>query len=265
MPKMAANLTMLWPELEPYDRFRAAAAAGFRHVEMLFPQELDVARVQRLLQELDLNMVLFDPSPGDWASGERGLLSLPGREEEFLATVEEAVGVATRLGTRRLNALVGIPPAETPNEVAELTALDNLRRVVDYVGNAGCVLLVEAVNNTDMPGYWAGTTERSARLVQSVDHPALRLQLDQYHAAMAGEDAIASFHRWHTLIAHVQIADSPGRHQPGTGGQPIGRFLAELDRLRYDGFVGLEYKPLGPTAESLAWMQELHAPDVPHA
>jgi hydroxypyruvate isomerase len=261
MPRLAANLSMLWTELEPFERFRAAADAGFTHVEMLFPQELgDALRLERTLHGLGLEMVLFDPTAGDWSAGERGLLCLSGREEEFIATVSGAVDLAKRLGTRRLNSLVGIPPPGTPDELAERTALENIKRAADLVGAAGAVLLLEAVNNTDVPGYWAGTTARAAALVEAAAHPSVRLQLDQYHAGMAGEDALVSLELWRPLISHVQVADVPGRHQPGTGSQPIPTLLDDLDGHGYDGFVGLEYRPLGSTEASLEWARELLAP-----
>jgi hydroxypyruvate isomerase len=255
MPRFAANLTMLWQELDPYERFDAAAAAGFAHVEMLFPHELDADRLQSTLSGLGLEMVVFDPAAGDWAGGERGLLALPGREDEFVDTVRAAISLAARLGTSRLNALVGVPPAGVSTAQARETAIANLNRVAPLAQDAGVTLLVEAINTVDMPGYWASTVAAAVGLVRAVDHPNVRLQLDQYHAAMAGEDALECLRKYFPLVAHVQIADVPGRHEPGTGSQPIGEFLRELDRLGYEGFVGLEYRPLVDTASSLAWMR----------
>jgi hydroxypyruvate isomerase len=257
VPRFAANLSMLWPDLEPFQRFDAAAAVGFAHVEMLFPHELDADRLALILENLDLEMVGFDPAPGDWAGGERGLLALPGREQEFLDGVRDAIGLATRIGTTRLNALVGVPPPNVTSEQARETAIANLNRVAPLAQEAGITLLVEAINTIDIPGYWAGTVAVAAALVETVDHPSVRLQLDQYHAAMAGEDAIECLRTYLPLVAHVQIADAPGRHEPGTGVQPIAEFLRELDRLGYDGFVGLEYRPLVDTASSLAWMRTM--------
>src|SRR5207302_6272002 len=137
MPRFAANLTMLWPELDVYDRFRAAAEAGFRRVEILFVHALEAGRVERALRENELELVLFDPAPGDWEHGERGLLSVPGREEEFLQTVRDAVRSARQFGTRLLNALAGIPPAGTPREVAQATAIRNLRAAAPLVEGIG--------------------------------------------------------------------------------------------------------------------------------
>lgn len=253
MPRFTANLTMLWPGLDVYDRFRAAAEAGFRRVEILFVHPLDPARVERALREFALELVLFDPSAGDWAAGERGLLSVPGREEEFLQTVRDAALAAKRFGTRRLNALAGIPQGVS-REQAEETAVANLRAAAPLVESSGATLLVEAINSIDMPGYFADTVERAAALVERADSPSVRLQLDQYHAGMMGTDPIAALRRYAPLVAHVQIADVPGRNQPGTGTQPISAFLEELDKLGYQGSVGLEYKPKGSMDEALAWL-----------
>ncbi len=257
MPRLAANLTMLWQDLEPFERFGAAAAAGFTHVEMLFPHQLDADRLAATLEELKLEMVVFDPAAGDWDAGERGLLTQPGRDDEFIDTLHAAISLATRIGTSKLNALVGVPPAGVSREQARETAIANLRRAEPLVRDAEITLLVEAINTIDMPGYWANTVDAAADLVLTVDRPSVRLQLDQYHAAMAGQDALDCLRRYFPLIAHVQIADVPGRHEPGTGTQPIAAFLRELDHLGYDGYVGLEYRPLTDTASSLTWITEM--------
>jgi hydroxypyruvate isomerase len=262
MPTFAANLSMLWTELDPYERFAAAAWHGFRHVEMLFPHELDAARLERTLREHQLELVLFDPAPGNWAAGERGLLCLPGREDEFMRSVHDAIALATRLGSRRLNALAGIVPPGTSPSAATDVAIANLRQAAPVVEQAGLTLLVEPINAIDMPGYLAATVEKAVELVNAAESPAIRLQLDQYHVAMSGGDAIATLRRYQPLVAHVQIADVPGRHQPGTGEQPIDAFLDELDRVGYAGYVGLEYRPLGTTEESLAWLETRRQPAV---
>ncbi|HTO97661.1 MAG TPA: TIM barrel protein [Myxococcales bacterium] len=254
MPRFAANLTMLWPELDVYDRFRAAAQAGFRRVEILFVHELDPARVARLLEELRLELVLFDPAPGNWAKGERGLLSVPGREEEFLGTVREAIASALRYGTRLLNCLAGIPPAGVARDIAQRTAVENLRAAAPLGEKAGVTILVEAINSIDMPGYFADTVDKAAALVEAAASPHVRLQLDQYHAGMAGTDPRAALGKHAALVRHVQIADVPGRNQPGTGTQPIAGFLEDLDGMGYAGSVGLEYRPRGGMEEALAWL-----------
>ena len=254
MPKFAANLSMLWPELDMYDRFAAAAQAGFSRIEILFVHALDHERVSHLLRTHDLELVLFDPAPGNWEAGERGLLSLPGREADFLRSIEEAVATAQRFGTRRLNAIAGVLPPGVSRADAERTAVSNLKKAAPLAESAGVFLLVEPINNIDMPGYIADSIDRGVALVQQADHPSVRLQLDQYHVGMMGGDPLAELRKHVSLVEHVQIADVPGRHQPGTGQQPIQAFLAELDSVGYQGAVGLEYRPEGTTEEALEWL-----------
>lgn len=255
MPKFAANLTMLWTELDPYERFAAASRNGFRHVEMLFPHQLDGDRLVATLLQHQLEMVLFDPAPGNWAGGERGILCLPGREPEFMQTIHEAIALARRLGTKRLNALAGIVPPGISQETATGVATANLRAAAPLIEQAGLNLMVESINGVDMPGYLLDTVGKAADLVRAAGSEAVRLQFDQYHCAMSGGNAIEELRRHASLVSHVQIADVPGRHQPGTGEQPIEAFLDELDSIEYDGFVGLEYRPLGATEESFSWLE----------
>jgi hydroxypyruvate isomerase len=254
LPRFAANLTMLWPELAVYDRFAAAASAGFRRVEILFVHALDQARVSDLLAQHHLELVLFDPYPGNWDSGERGLLCLPGREAECRASVEAGLETAARFGNRRLNVLAGLLPPDLPRQIAEDTAVQNLQALAPLAQQAGALLLVENINSTDMPGYLADTVDRAAAIVQAANHPSVRLQLDQYHVGMMGGDVRAALQRYPRLVEHVQIADVPGRNQPGTGQQPIASFLADLDAVGYAGAVGLEYRPAGSMEAALAWL-----------
>jgi hydroxypyruvate isomerase len=254
MPKYAANLSMLWPELDVYDRFRAAAEASFTRVEILFVHTLDISRIQQLLRDNHLELVLFDPAPGDWEAGERGLACNPGRQSEFQRTIDVALETAQRLGVHRLNALTGIPVPGVSPEVAHTTVVENFRRAAPRADSVGVKLLVENINTTDFPGYYVSSVERAAQIVRDVDHPNVRVQLDQYHVGMIGGDARAALREHLDLVEHVQIADVPGRHQPGTGQQPIREFLADLDALGYEGAVGLEYRPSGPTEAALEWL-----------
>jgi hydroxypyruvate isomerase len=254
MPKFAANLSMLWPDLDVYDRIPAAAQAGFSRVEILFVHTLDTNRVEQLLREHQLELVLFDPAPGDWEAGERGLACNPGRESEFQRSIEEALETARRLGVHRLNALTGIPRPEVSPEAAHAKLVENFRWAAPLMESADVKLLVENINPTDFPGYYVTSVERVARLVNDVGQPSVRVQLDQYHVGMIGGDARAALREYLDLVEHVQIADVPGRHQPGTGQQPIREFLADLDVLGYSGAVGLEYRPSGPTDAALEWL-----------
>ena len=254
MWQFAANLTMLWTDRDIYARFAAAAASGFSRVELLFPQLLDADSVTAALDEHRLSFVLFDARPGDWEVGERGLLGLPGREEELRESVEEALRLAKIFHTRRINILSGIVPAGTTPAECIRVAAENLRRMAPLAEREGVLLLIEPLNDVDVPGYLVPTVDEAAALVEAADSPAVRLQFDQYHVGMSGDDPVSSYRRHAHLVEHVQIADVPGRHEPGTGMQPIGSLLEELSRMNYEGSVGLEYIPSGKTEDSLAWL-----------
>jgi hydroxypyruvate isomerase len=252
VPRFSANLSFLWPELDVYDRCRAAADAGFRAVEILFPHELDLNRLERALSQAGVELVLFDVPPG--AQGERGMLCIPGREEACLAAVRWALDAARMFGTRNLNLLAGMLRDGLPREKAFATAIETLRRAAELAAPAGVKLLVENISPAAAPGYFAATVQQSAELVEAAGHPALGMQLDQYHVSMAGGDPLAAAERYAHLIRHVQIADAPGRHQPGSGQAPVSAFLDKLDQLGYGGFVGLEYVPQGSTEQALEWL-----------
>lgn len=255
MWEFAANLTMLWTEREVYDRFSAAAEFGFTRVELLFPQFLNTARIARALEEHGLRFVLFDSRAGDWERGERGLLGLPGREGELKESIEEAIELAKRLDTRLVNVLAGVVPEGIARMACLEIAVENLRRVAPDAERNDVVLLIEALNDVDVPGYLASTVDQAAEIVEAVESPAVGLQFDQYHIAMAGGDPVPLYQRHAQLVRHVQIADAPGRHEPGTGTQPIDEFLRELGRTGYAGSVGLEYAPSTTTEESLCWLE----------
>jgi hydroxypyruvate isomerase len=254
MPKYAANLSMLWPELDMYDRFRAAAEAGFTRVEILFVHTLDIARIEQLLRELHLSLVVFDPSPGDWEAGERGLACNPVRRPEFQRSIDEGLQTAQRLGVEKLNVLTGIPTPDVGPDAAHESLVANFQWAAPRAAAAGVRLLVENINPTDFPGYHIRTVERAADLVRAVGAPNVRVQFDQYHVGMVGGDARELLREYLSLVEHVQIADVPGRHEPGTGQQPIAAFLADLDGVDYAGSVGLEYRPSGQTDAALAWL-----------
>jgi hydroxypyruvate isomerase len=254
MPKFTANLSMLWPELDVYDRFRAAAEAGFSRVEILFIHALDISRLKQLLRDQHLELVLFDPAPGNFEAGDRGTACNPARADEFRRSMESALQAAGTLGVRRLNVLTGIPTPDVTAEVAHRTIVQNFLSVAPLAERAGVSLLVENINPTDFPGYYVTTVECAASIVKDVGHPNVRLQLDQYHVGMVGGDVRTLLRQHLANVEHVQIADVPGRHEPGTGQQPIREFLAELDALGYQGSVGLEYRPSGSTEAALEWL-----------
>jgi hydroxypyruvate isomerase len=254
MPKFAANLSMLWPELDMYERFAAAANAGFSRIEILFVHLLDLDRVERLLKDNHLELVLFDPAPGDWEAGERGMAVNAARREAFQRSVREALQIAQRLGVQRLNVLTGIPAQGVTEEVARKNIIQSFIWAAAEAEPTGVKLLLENLNTTDFPGIYLNTVERAADIVQAVDKPNVRVQFDQYHVGMMGGDAPSLIRQYANVVEHVQIADVPGRHEPGTGQQPIRQFLSDLDAVGYQGAVGLEYRPSGPTDDALAWL-----------
>jgi len=243
---------MLWPEFSVYERFGQAALAGFRCVEYLFPHLLDIDALDAAIRRSSTRLVLFDVEPGNLDRGELGMLCHPGRESEFERSVDSALALAQRLSVRRLNCLTGLRPIGVSREHAEV-ALRNLGAVKSAVESSGVILLIEAINDRDRPGYLAHTVDIAAQLVEAADSPSIRLLFDLYHVTVSG-DPLADFERHAHLVSHVQLADAPGRHQPGTGVAPVHQLLARLRRMKYDGYVGLEYVPLGPTNASLEWL-----------
>jgi hydroxypyruvate isomerase len=252
--RYSANLSLLWPDRDPYDRFAAAAAAGFARVEMHFPQRLDVDRIAGLLMASGLELALFDLTAGAWDEGERGLAALPDRVAEFRAHAVRDIATAAALGTGVLTVLAGRPAPGTDPAACDRTLVGNLRFLAGAAAEHGAVLALEALNTVDVPGYHVVSVDHAAALVAEVDHPAVRVQFDQYHVVMMGGDPLALLDAHLSRIGHVQIADAPGRHEPGTGTAPVRAFLDHLDRLSYDGNVGLEYLPLGDTDNGLGWL-----------
>jgi len=251
--RFSANLSIMWPNLDVYDRFEAAAGAGFRFVEIGVIDKLDHERIRQQLSDLSQTLVLFNPFPGDWHQRELGFVGVPGREDDFNRALIAALSLARRLETRMLNTLVGVVKDDRRDK-AEQTAIRNLSKAASAAAEVGVTLLVEAVNTVDVPGYLAATTADAARLVAAVDRPNVRVLFDVYHSAIAGENIEDSLHTYLPLIGHIHIADYPGRHEPGTGNLPIAEFIGALDRAGYDGFIGLEYSPAADTAAGLGWL-----------
>jgi hydroxypyruvate isomerase len=254
MPRFAANLSFLFTELDFPDRFAAAAAAGFEGVEFPFPHGHDPRRLAGLLEEHGLAAVLHNLPAGDWAAGDRGIACRPDRRREFRAGVEEAVSCATALGCPRLNCLAGIPGAGVDATTAERTLIDNLRYAADRLAGDGIELLVEPVNTRDVPGFFLSRTDQALDVIDAVGAPNLRLQLDLYHTQVMQGDLARTIEGLLPRIGHIQVADNPGRHEPGTGEIHFGFLFALIDRLGYDGWIGCEYRPVGGTRAGLGWL-----------
>ena len=254
MPRFAANLSMLFTEVPLLDRFARAARAGFKAVEIQFPYELPVEQLQQGLWQNKLKLVLHNLPAGDWATGERGIACLPGRIEEFRAGVDKALTYATALGTPQLNCLAGIRPADVTGQEARRVLIDNLRYAATRLKAHGLKLLIEPVNTKDLPGFFLSGTQQALDLITEVGADNLFLQYDVYHAQRMEGDLANTLAAHIGKIAHIQIADNPGRHEPGTGEIDYPFLFAHLDRIGYKGWIGCEYKPAAATEAGLGWL-----------
>lgn len=254
MPKFAANLTMLFTEVPFLDRFEAAAKAGFDAVEYLFPYDFPTDRLVEALRSQGLKQVLHNLPGGNWADGERGIACLPDRVGEFRDGVGRAIEHATALGCPRVNCLAGIAPEGASAAALRDTFAANLDFAAKALGNAGIKLLIEPINTRDIPGFYLNRSSQAAELITDIGSDNIALQYDVYHMQIMEGDLTPTIERLQPHIAHIQIADTPGRGEPGTGEINYPFVLGALDRLGYDGWIGCEYKPRTTTAEGLGWL-----------
>jgi hydroxypyruvate isomerase len=251
MPKFAANLSFLFPDIPFLDRFAAAADAGFRAVEFAFAYEHDPAEIARRLAAHGLTQALFNLPPGNLAAGDRGIAALPGREAEFRASVERARVLARATGCKRLHVMAGNIAAD--HGLAAAVYIDNLRHAADALAADGVVLTIEPLNTTDNPGYFLTTTGQAIAILDRVGRDNARLQLDLYHCQIMEGDLARHIERLLPRVGHVQIAGNPGRHEPDRGEISYPFLFELLDELGYDGWVGCEYRPHGGTLAGLGW------------
>ena len=257
MPRFAANLSMLFTEYPFVERFDRAAAAGFRAVEFLFPYDEDVAAIRAALTRNGLEQVLFNLPPGDFAAGERGIANNPDRQSAFRDGVARALEIATMLECRQLNCLSGLMLPDVPLDTQWATLTENLRYAAEQAAAAEVRQLVEPLNTFDNPGFMLSTTDRAVELLDAVGHPNLAIQYDVYHAQRMEGNLTATIAAQIARIGHIQIADSPARHEPGTGEINFPFVFAAIDAAGYDGWVSLEYRPRDGTEASLDWLREL--------
>jgi hydroxypyruvate isomerase len=252
MPKLAANLSMMFHEVPFLDRFALAAQNGFQAVEFLFPYDFPAAEIRRRLDDNGLTQALFNMPPGDWAAGERGIASLPGRQAEFREGVARALDYAGALGCKLVHAMAGIPAGVNPVTAAAIYA-NNLAYAAERAHAQGVKVVIEPINHRDMPGFHLNTMAQGAALVEAIGFDRLGLQFDVYHCQVTEGDITKRMEQFMPVIAHMQIADVPARNEPGTGeiGWPF--VFARMDALGYTGFVGCEYRPRGETVAGLGW------------
>jgi hydroxypyruvate isomerase len=253
MPRFAANLSMLFPELRFLDRFAAAAAAGFKGVEFLFPYEHGAAIVAERARAAAVEVVLFNTWPGDWEAGERGLAALPGREADFAAAVATAIDYATTLGCARVHLMAGIPPADADPAACRATYVANLKAAAAMLAPHGITGLIEPINRRDIPGYHLNRQDDAHAVVQRVSAANLAVQMDLYHCQIVEGDLATKLSRYIGGVGHIQIAGVPERHEPDTGEVNYAYLFALMDQLGYAGWVGCEYRPAADTMAGLDW------------
>ena len=255
--RLCANLSMMFNEVPFLDRFAAARAAGFDGVEFLFPYDHPAQDIRTRLDGAGLKQVLFNMPPGDWAGGERGTACLPGRQQEFRDGVSRALDYAGSLGCTLVHAMAGIVPPNVPAATAWAMYAANLAWAGEEAVRRGVRIAIEPINHRDMPGFLLNTVEQGAAIVRALGTDRIGLQFDVYHCQITQGDLTRRFEALLPVIAHVQIADVPGRHEPGTG--EIG-WAYLFDRMRaagYDGWIGCEYRPAADTVAGLAWREHL--------
>jgi len=257
MPVFAANLTMLFTEVPFLERFALAREAGFEFVEYLFPYDFPAAELKRQLEQNHLRQILFNLPCGDWGKGDRGIAADPGRIEAFRAGVPKAIEYAQALGVGTLNCLAGKRIEGVDEARQRETLIGNLRFAARLLAAKGLRLVVEPVNHFDIPGFFLNRSDQVLALLDAVDEPNVFLQFDIYHAQREEGELAATLRSHLSRIGHVQVADNPGRHQPGTGEINFPFLFQELDRLGFQGQVGLEYVPSPDTRSSLGWIKEM--------
>jgi hydroxypyruvate isomerase len=251
MPKLAANLSMMFTEVPFLDRFAAAAAAGFRGVEFLFPYDFEPDVVAARLQAAGLAQALFNLPPGDWNGGERGIAALAGREAEFAAAIERALLYARALACPIVHPMAGFAAFDNARAIATYVA--NVRSAADAFAAFGGRIVLEPINHRDMPGYFLHTTAQAVALIEQIDRPNVALQLDLYHAQISEGDLEHRIRTLRAITAHVQIAGNPARHEPDIGEVNYDYLLSVLDEVGYAGWIGCEYRPAAGTVAGLGW------------
>ena len=259
MPRFSANLSMLFTEVPFLDRFERAAQAGFEAVEFMFPYAHSPQEIKARLDATGLKAVLHNLPAGDWEGGDRGIACDPARVAEFRAGVARGVAYATTLGVPQLNCLAGKAPAGADDALLRHTFVDNLRFAATALHQAGLRLLVEPINRYDIPGFYLQRTAQALSVLDEVGAPNAFVQYDIYHAQRTEGELAATLAQHLARIGHIQIADNPGRHEPGSGEINYRFLFQHLDRIGYQGWVGAEYRPASTTEAGLDWRAALRS------
>ena len=259
MPRFAANLSMMFGEIPFLDRFAAARQAGFEAVEFLFPYEHPAAEIATRLKDNGLAQVLFNAPPGDWTQGERGMAALPGRQGEFRDAIRIALDYAAALECPRLHVMAGLAPAGVARDTLTATYGANLAWAADECAKIGVKPVIEPINHRDIPGFFLNTTDQAAAIIAAIGPEKLGMQFDLYHCQITEGDIVKRVEKHLPLISHMQVADNPGRNEPGTGEVNWPFVFDAIDGLGFRGWIGCEYRPRGETLAGLGWFAPYRA------
>jgi 2-dehydrotetronate isomerase len=259
MPKFAANLTMMYTEHAFLDRFAAASKDGFKAVEFLFPYDFKPEEIKTRLTDNNLTQALFNAPPGDWANGERGIASLPGREDEFKKSIEKALQYAAVLGNKKLHVMAGLLAKEENRAAHREIYLKNIAYAATEAQNAGITIVLEPINTRDIPGFFLNHQHEAQQICDEINAPNLQVQFDIYHCQIVEGDIATKLKRDmkrpNAGIGHIQIAGVPERHEPNIGELNYPYLFDLIDSLGYEGWIGCEYKPKAGTSEGLGWLK----------
>jgi hydroxypyruvate isomerase len=253
MPRFAANLSMMFNEVPFLDRFALAAKAGFKGVEFLFPYEHPAAEIASRLKNNGLQQVLFNAPAGDFAKGERGMAAIPGKQAAFRDSIKLALEYATTLACPRLHIMAGLKPEGVAHDTLTAVYGANLAYAAEECAKVGVKPIIEPINHRDIPGFFLNTTDQAAAIIAAVGPEKLGMQFDLYHCQITEGDVVKRVEKHLPLIAHMQVADTPGRHEPGTGEVNWPFVFKTIDALGFRGWIGCEYRPAGETLAGLSW------------
>ncbi|MCX7369363.1 MAG: hydroxypyruvate isomerase family protein [Alphaproteobacteria bacterium] len=253
MPRFAANLSMMFNEVPFLDRFALAAKAGFKGVEFLFPYEHPAAEIAARLKDNGLQQVLFNAPAGDFAKGERGMAAIPGKQAAFRESIKLALEYATTLACPRLHIMAGLKPEGVAHDTLTAVYGANLAYAAEECAKVGVKPIIEPINHRDIPGFFLNTTDQAAAIIAAIGPEKLGMQFDLYHCQITEGDVVKRVEKHLPLIAHMQVADTPGRHEPGTGEVNWPFVFKTIDALGFRGWIGCEYRPAGETLAGLSW------------
>ena len=253
MPRFAANLSMMFNEVPFLDRFALAAKAGFKGVEFLFPYEHPAAEIAARLKDNGLQQVLFNAPAGDFAKGERGMAAIPGKQAAFRDSIKMALEYATTLACPRLHIMAGLKPEGVAHDTLTAIYGANLAYAAEECAKVGVKPIIEPINHRDIPGFFLNTTDQAAAIIAAIGPEKLGMQFDLYHCQITEGDVVKRVEKHLPLIAHMQVADTPGRHEPGTGEVNWPFVFKTIDALGFRGWIGCEYRPAGETLAGLSW------------